>query len=141
MRTGTIELRSGTWKWVELELKSVPDWETAQRALHFEDPRESRNEMQRAIALDWDFDEKEIPVIAERPDWRRVADEDEVVWIVEPHERPPHALGVGKDLGHLPQQVTYRAKGEDGGLADLPEGMMLGKVTNGELLKAIGAAR
>lgn len=138
MKYGTVELRSGQWEWQEQKRDPPPEWETAKRGLYFEDPDDPRNRMRVAIALDWRLDPNEIPTIAATPDWRQVVDGDELIWHVEPSPRRDVNVGVDRgDIGHLPRRITYRAEGETGGLAKLPEGLQLGELTHSELLRLV----
>lgn len=162
MRTGTLELPSGRWRWeladrggrtepssAGVRESAMGDAEPAAEdpseddpalRLTLEDPEDPRMQMSRELGARRDPEgDAEIRDLAREPDERTVVDGEGELWRFVPVERPP-AAEVDTGFDRPPRKVRFsRAAGAPEAVARLPEGRTLGEATREELLDLLGS--
>ena len=128
MRTGTISIRSGTWKWIFVEINDLPEWTVSYRRLSFQDPDDNHAEMSLSAPLDWeDFSDTGVARLALDVTERRFDASTGELWRAYPL----------KDLeswkGSV-RRVHFRGPGQQSKAVTLPPNRTLGDLTHSELL-------
>jgi hypothetical protein len=124
---GSIEIRSGLWGCLLIELESGPESTVPHRSLYFQDA--AGNEMSVRLSLEWeDFSEDALKRLALEPSERRIEHGGNIwkLWPVNPQPKEPGGEPVRRAILHGP--------GFDRRVIELPDNRPLGELLHEEIL-------
>jgi hypothetical protein len=130
---GSIEIRSGLWGCLLVELVSGPEWTVSHRSLYFRDKGNPGNEMSVRLSLEWDdFSEDALKRLALEPSERRIEHGVGNIWILWPVDPGPEEPG-----GEPVRRAILHSPGFDRRVIDLPDNRPLGELLHLEIVAFI----